>query len=86
MLFNAIVLAADRGRDDPVAAAAGVAAKCLTPIAGSPMAVRVVHALEQSARVNTIQFATRSSVREGVRGWVEGWAGGWGSATVGGGR
>jgi CTP:molybdopterin cytidylyltransferase MocA len=53
-IFNAIVLAADRGRDDPVAAAAGVAAKCLTPIAGSPMVVRVVRALEQSARVNTI--------------------------------
>jgi len=54
MLFNAIVLAADRGRDDPVAVAAGVAAKCLTPVAGSPMVVRVVHALEQSACVNTI--------------------------------
>jgi len=54
MLFNAIVLAADRGADDPVAVAAGVAAKCLTRIAGSPMVVRVVHALEQSARVNTI--------------------------------
>jgi CTP:molybdopterin cytidylyltransferase MocA len=52
--FNAIVLAADRGRDDPVAVAAGVAAKCLTPIAGSPMVARVVHALEQSRRVNTI--------------------------------
>ena len=53
-LFNAIVLAADRGRDDPVAVAAGVAAKCLTPIAGSPMVVRVVRALERSARVHTI--------------------------------
>jgi GTP:adenosylcobinamide-phosphate guanylyltransferase len=52
--FNAIVLAADRGPDDPVAVAAGVAAKCLTPIAGSPMVVRVVRALEQSARVNNI--------------------------------
>ena len=52
--FNAVVLAADRGPDDPVAAAAGVAAKCLTPIGGSPMAVRVVCALEQSERVNTI--------------------------------
>jgi hypothetical protein len=39
--FNAIVLAADRGPDDPVAVAAGVAAKCLTPIAGRPMVVRV---------------------------------------------
>jgi len=52
--FNAIVLAADRGRDDPVAAAAGVAAKCLTPIAGVPMVVRVVRALQESARVDSI--------------------------------
>ncbi len=53
-MFNAIVLAADRGPDDPVAVAAGVAAKCLTPVAGRPMVVRVAHALEQSARVQTI--------------------------------
>ena len=53
-MFNAIVLAADRGQGDPVAVAAGVAAKCLTPVAGEPMVVRVVRALEQSARVGTI--------------------------------
>lgn len=52
--FNAIVLAADRGRDDPVAAAAGVAAKCLTPVAGVPMVVRVIRALQDSACVDTI--------------------------------
>ncbi len=52
--FSAIVLAADRGRDDPVAAAAGVAAKCLTPIAGIPMVVRVIHALQESACMDTI--------------------------------
>lgn len=52
--FNAVVLAGDRRPDDPVAAAAGVAAKCLAPVAGSPMAVRVVRALEQSERVNTV--------------------------------
>ena len=54
MRFNAIVLAADRGRDDPVAAAAGVAAKCLTPVAGVPMVVRVIRALRESACVDTI--------------------------------
>jgi CTP:molybdopterin cytidylyltransferase MocA len=54
MEFDAIVLAADRGRNDPVAAAARVAAKCLTPIAGSPMVVRVVRALEQSGCVHRI--------------------------------
>jgi CTP:molybdopterin cytidylyltransferase MocA len=68
-LFNAIVLAADRGRDDPVAVAAGVAAKCLTPIAGSPMAVRVVRALEQSARVNTILLCGPPA--EALRGSAE---------------
>lgn len=52
--FNAIVLAADRGRHDPVATAAGVAAKCLTPISGSPMVLRVVNALKQSQRVSSI--------------------------------
>jgi CTP:molybdopterin cytidylyltransferase MocA len=52
--FNAVVLAADRGRDDPVAAAAGVAAKCLTPVAGVPMVVRVIRALQDSACVDTI--------------------------------
>jgi CTP:molybdopterin cytidylyltransferase MocA len=52
--WNAIVLAADRGPGDPVAVAAGVAAKCLTPIAGSPMVVRVVRALERSDCIGTI--------------------------------
>ena len=52
--FDAVVLAGDRSRHDPVAAAAGVAAKCLTPIGGTPMVVRVVRALEQSARVDGI--------------------------------
>lgn len=52
--FSAIVLAADRGRDDPVAAAAGVVAKCLTPVEGTPMVVRVIRALQESACVDTI--------------------------------
>jgi len=52
--FSAIVLAADRGRDDPVAAAAGVMAKCLTPISGVPMVIRVIRALQESACVDTI--------------------------------
>jgi len=67
--FNAIVLAADRGADDPVAIAAGVAAKCLTPIAGGPMVVRVVRALEQSGRVNTILLCGPSA--DALRGSPE---------------
>jgi CTP:molybdopterin cytidylyltransferase MocA len=52
--FGAIVLAADRGKNDPVAAAAGVVAKCLTPVAGVPMVLRVIRALQESACIDTI--------------------------------
>jgi len=52
--MDAIVLAGDRGPNDPVAVAAGVAAKCLTPIGGSPMVTRVVRALGESERVGRI--------------------------------
>jgi len=51
MSMDAIVLAGDRGPNDPVAVAAGVAAKCLTPIGGTPMVTRVVRALTASERV-----------------------------------
>lgn len=54
MPIDAIVLAGDRGPHDPVAVAAGVVAKCLTPIGGIPMVTRVVRALEQSGRVGRI--------------------------------
>jgi GTP:adenosylcobinamide-phosphate guanylyltransferase len=43
--FTALVLAGSRGPDDPVARAGGVAHKCLVPVAGVPMAVRVVETL-----------------------------------------
>lgn len=49
--FNAIVMAADRNADDPVAKAAGVACKALTPVAGIPMVLRVLNALEESQQV-----------------------------------
>ena len=52
--MDAIVLAGDRGPHDPVAVAAGVPAKCLTPVGGTPMVARVVRALEQSGRVGRI--------------------------------
>lgn len=78
----AIVLAADRGRNDPVALAAGVAAKCLTPIAGSPMVSRVVRALRRSGRVGRILLCgpaeetvegsvdLREMTAEGDIGWI----------------
>ncbi len=46
--FIAIVLAADRNQDDPVASAAKVSCKALTPIAGRPMVLRVLDALNSS--------------------------------------
>ena len=49
--FNAIIMAADRNPDDPVARAAGVACKALTPVAGTPMVLRVLNALEESVQV-----------------------------------
>lgn len=49
---TAVVLAADRGMDDPVAAAAGAPCKALTPVGGTPMILRVLHALEASQSVD----------------------------------
>jgi GTP:adenosylcobinamide-phosphate guanylyltransferase len=51
--FTAVVLAADRGPDDPVAKAAGVRCKSLTPVGGKPMVFRVLDALTASQAVNT---------------------------------
>ena len=49
--FAAIVLAADRGSDDPVAKAAGVPCKSLAPVGGKPMVFRVLDALTASRMV-----------------------------------
>lgn len=51
--FTAVVLAADRSRDDPVARAAGVSCKALTPIGGTPMVLRVLTALGQAQHVGS---------------------------------
>ena len=55
--FTALVLAGSRGPDDPVASAAGVAHKCLVPVAGVPMAVRVVETLAACPGVDRIAVA-----------------------------
>lgn len=51
-LLTAIVLAADREPDNPVAGAAGVRCKSLAPIGGIPMVFRVLDALSSSERVS----------------------------------
>ncbi|MDX1710737.1 MAG: nucleotidyltransferase family protein [Rhodovibrionaceae bacterium] len=51
---TALVLAGSRGPGDPVARAAGVGHKALAPVAGRPMILRVLDALEQSGEVGPI--------------------------------
>ena len=50
-LFTAVVLAADRETDNPVAKAAGVRCKSLAPVNGTPMIFRVLEALASAERV-----------------------------------
>lgn len=47
--WHAVILAAGRGPNDPMAKAYGVAHKCLLPVAGTPMLARVVRALAATA-------------------------------------
>ncbi len=80
--FTAIVLAADRHRDDPLLTHAGVCAKALVEIAGRPMVGRVVEALANSTRVGDILLsgpehdclqqspALRSLVEDGPASWL----------------
>ena len=49
--WSAIILAAGRGSDDPMATAYGVANKCVIPGAGIPMLARVATSLRQSGVV-----------------------------------
>jgi CTP:molybdopterin cytidylyltransferase MocA len=51
--FTAVVLAADRGPDDPVARAAAVCCKALAPVCGRPMVLRVLDALAEAREVGT---------------------------------
>ncbi len=52
--WNALVLAAGRGPDDPMARAFGVSHKCLLEVGGVPMLRRVVEALRAHPRVKGI--------------------------------
>jgi molybdopterin-guanine dinucleotide biosynthesis protein A len=48
MIWHAVILAAGRGADDPMARAFGVAHKCTIPIAGKPMLDHVIDALRRT--------------------------------------
>lgn len=52
--FHAVVLAGDRGPDDPVARHTGAACKALVPLDGQPMVLRVLDALAASAAVSGV--------------------------------
>lgn len=55
--FHAVVLAGDRGPDDPVARHAGVPSKALASVAGQPMLMRVLDALAASTAVAGVTLA-----------------------------
>ncbi|MEE4263565.1 MAG: nucleotidyltransferase family protein [Desulfobacteraceae bacterium] len=50
--FTAVVLAADRGADDPVARAAGARCKSMASINGTPMVFRVLDALAAATEID----------------------------------
>ena len=50
----ALVPAGDRSAGDPVAKASGVSSKALAPLAGTPMIIRVLNALQATGRVDSI--------------------------------
>lgn len=52
--YTALVLAASRGSQDPLALAGGVSHKCFIDIAGQPMLRRVVRSVWDSGRVSRI--------------------------------
>ena len=55
--FTALVLAARRGGEDPVAAIARCSHKCLVPIAGQAMLARVLEALAASRSVGALAIS-----------------------------
>jgi len=81
--FTAVVLAADRGPDDPVARAAGARCKSMAPIDGAPMVFRVLDALLASTEINArtlcgppqsiveLEPELGARIRSGEVGWME---------------
>jgi GTP:adenosylcobinamide-phosphate guanylyltransferase len=66
--WTAIVLAAGRGPNDPMAKAYGVSHKCALPVHGVPMLRRVVNALQGSKSIAAIAISIESPaiVREAL--------------------
>lgn len=55
--WSAVVLAAGRGANDPMAKAYGVTHKCSVAVAGKPMLKRVIEALQKSRYVTSIAIS-----------------------------
>ncbi|WP_448508006.1 nucleotidyltransferase family protein [Immundisolibacter sp.] len=64
--FHAVVLAGDRGPDDPVARHTGAACKALAALGGQPMLLRVLDALAASAAVSGITLVGPSQAQLGT--------------------
>ena len=66
--YTALILAGDRGPDDPVAIAAGVKRKVLAEVAGQPMLAHVIDAVSASQAVGQILIVANQI--EDIRGWA----------------
>lgn len=55
--WTALILAASRGPDDPMARAFDVEHKCLLPIADKPMIAHVIDVLKQHPRIGTVAIS-----------------------------
>jgi CTP:molybdopterin cytidylyltransferase MocA len=60
VVFRAVVLAGDRGPEDPVARDAGAPCKALTLIAGRPMIIHVLDTLERTATIAPVPLVSGS--------------------------
>lgn len=71
---RALVLAASRGPDDPMAKAFGVRHKCLLDVGGAPMLRRVVRALREAPSVRAIRIVIEdeAAAREALGPLAEG--------------
>lgn len=71
--FDAVVLAGSRGAEDPVARHTGAVSKAVAPVAGTPMLIRVLSALEASpgvARITVVGLSDEARRDPAVEPWL----------------
>lgn len=69
--YTALVLAASRGNQDPLAVAGGVSHKCFIDIAGQPMLRRVVRSVLDSGRVGKVIVSIEAGSIDEARALLE---------------